>query len=101
MLLKPASDDYARRHPQPDDVFLLVEVSDTTLEYDRQEKLAAYGRAGIPEVWIVNLIEQVIELYRGPNFAGYDTKIILRPGDQVQPQAFPDLVVDLAELLKR
>ncbi len=50
MLLKPSPDDYTSRHPQPDDVFLLIEVSDTTLDYDREEKLPAYGRAGIAEV---------------------------------------------------
>src|ERR1039457_4954321 len=47
MLRKPSPDDYTRRHPQADDVFLLIEVSDTTLDYDREEKLPAYGRAGI------------------------------------------------------
>ena len=53
MLLKPAPDDYTSRHPQANDVFLLIEVSDSTLEYDRTEKLSAYGRAGVAEVWIV------------------------------------------------
>ena len=71
MLLKPSADDYTRRHPQPDDVFLLIEVSDSTLEYDRDEKLPAYGRAGVAEVWIVNLQEATIEIYREPHFTGY------------------------------
>ena len=59
MLLKPSADDYTRRHPQPDEVFLPVEISDASLEYDRDEKLPAYGRAGILEVWIVNLRDSV------------------------------------------
>ena len=46
VLLKPAPDDYTSRHPQPDDVFLLIEVSDTTLDFDHEEKLAAYGSPG-------------------------------------------------------
>src|SRR5207249_12101922 len=58
MLLKPATDDYTSRHPQPEDVFLLVEVSDTTLDYDRENKLPVYGSAGIAEVWIVNLVDR-------------------------------------------
>src|SRR5262249_33176437 len=77
MLLKPRDDEYTTRHPQPDDVYLLIEVSDSTIEYDRTEKLSAYGRAGIPEVWIVNLNELTIEVYREPHFAGYDNKILL------------------------
>ena len=71
MLLKPSPDDYTSRHPQPDDVLLLIEVSDTTLDLDRVEKLPAYGRAGIAEVWIVNLVDQVIEIHREPHFTGY------------------------------
>ena len=101
MLLKPATDDYTSRHPQPDDVFLLIEVSDTTVDYDREEKLPAYARAGIGEVWIVNLVEQTIEVYREPHFTGYGAKTILRAGDQARPQAFPNDAVDVAELLKR
>lgn len=101
MLLKPVADDYISRHPQPDDVFLLIEVSDTTLDFDRDEKLPAYGRAGIAEVWIVNLIDGTVEVYREPNFTGYGNKTVLRSGDQAQPLAFPDAVVDVAEFLKR
>ena len=101
MLLKPAADFYRKRHPLPEDVFLLVEVSDTTLELDREEKLPAYVRAGIAEAWIVDLNHATIEVYREPHFTGYGSKTILRAGDQATPMAFPDAVVDLAELLKR
>jgi Uma2 family endonuclease len=99
MLLKPAADYYRRRHPVPADVFLLVEVSDTTLELDRGEKLPAYGRADIAEAWIVDLNHAAIEVYREPHFNGYASKTILRAGDQAGPLAFPDAVVDVAELL--
>jgi Uma2 family endonuclease len=101
MLLKPAADDYTSRHPQPEDVFLLIEVSDSTLDYDREEKLPAYGRAGIAEAWVVNLNDETIEVHREPHFTGYGSKTILRAGDQAAPQAFPDAIVDVAELLKR
>lgn len=101
MLLKPATDDYTSRHPRPDDVFLLIEVSDTTLDFDRDTKLPAYGRAGVVEVWIVNLNETTVEVYREPNFTGYGSKVILRVGDQAKPLALPDVAVDVAELLKR
>ena len=101
VLAKPATDFYRRRHPQATDVFLLVEVSDSTLEADQEDKLPAYGRAGVPEVWIVNLNELTVEFYREPHFAGYGSKTVLHPGDQAAPLAFPDAVVDVGELLKR
>ena len=101
MLLKPAVDFYQKRHPQPEDVFLLIEVSDSTLEMDQAEKIPAYGRAGVAEVWIVNLNDATIEVYREPHFTGYGGKTVLRAGDSIAPLAFPDAVVDVAELLKR
>ena len=57
------------------------------------------GRAGIAEVWIVNLIDQTVEVYREPHFTGYGAKTILRAGDQAAPQAFPGVTVDVTELL--
>jgi Uma2 family endonuclease len=65
------------------------------------QKLPAYGRAGIAEVWIVILNELTVEVYREPHFTGYGSKMILRAGDQAMPPAFPDGAVDVAELLKR
>lgn len=99
MLVKPVPDDYTSRHPQPEDVFLLIEVSDTTLDYDREEKLPAYGRAGVREVWILNLNDRIIEVYGEPHFTGYSMTQTLRVGDKAAPLAFPDAAVDVAELL--
>ena len=101
MLLKPSPDDYTSRHPKPDEVFLLVEVADVSLDYDRDEKLPAYGRSGVAEVWVVNLRDQSLEIYREPHFTGYGSKAVLRAGNTVSPQAFPDAMVDVGELLKR
>jgi Uma2 family endonuclease len=101
VLIKPLADFYKNRHPQPDDVFLLVEVSDYSLERDRAEKIPLYARAGIVEVWIVNLKERVIEVYREPHLAGYISKTILRGGDMASPQMFPDVKVDVRGLLYR
>ena len=100
MLLKPMPDDYISHHPRPEDVYLLVEVSDASLTIDREEKLPIYARAGIVEVWIVNLVDLTVEVYREPHFTGYGSKSILRAGDQARSQAFPDAAVDVAELLK-
>jgi Uma2 family endonuclease len=101
MLLRPSPDDYTHRHPGPDDVYLLIEVSDTTLDFDREEKLPAYGRAGIAEVWIVNLNEETIEVHREPHFTGYGSKTVLRASDKGSPTKFPDVAVEVADLLKR
>jgi Uma2 family endonuclease len=100
-LLKRSPDFYRKRHPQPADVFLLIEVSDSTLPFDRDERLPAYGRAGIPEVWIVNLTNLTIEINREPHFTGYGSKTILCAGDKASPATFPDVVVDVAELLRK
>jgi Uma2 family endonuclease len=101
MLLKPTADFYRRQHPQPADVFLLIEVFDTSLTTDREAKLPVYGRAGIAEVWIVDLADLTIEIYREPHFQGYAVKTVSREGDKAKPQAFPDAAVDVAELLTR
>ena len=101
VLRQPRADDYMNGHARPEDVYLLIEVADSTLTYDRNEKIPAYGRAGIAEVWIINLTNSTIEVYRDPHFTGYASQTTLRAGDQVAPQAFPDLVVNVAELLKR
>jgi Uma2 family endonuclease len=101
MLVKPAADFYRREHPKSTDVYLLIEVADTSLARDVQEKLPIYGRAGIAEAWIVNLNEQTIEVYRQPHFNGYGSRTVLSAGDMAAPQAFPDVVIDVAELLKR
>jgi|ERR1039458_6078356 Uma2 family endonuclease len=100
MLLKRISNYYSQRHPGPEDVLLLIEVADASLDYDHEDKLPVYGRAGVAEVWIVNLNELTVETYREPNFKGYGSKTVLRAGDQARPLAFPDVDVDVAELLK-
>jgi hypothetical protein len=101
MLLKRIPNYYREQHSGPEDVLLLIEVADASLDYDREEKLPAYGRAGVPEVWIVNLNELTVESYREPNFIGYGSKTVLRAGDQAKSLALPDVSVDVAELLKR
>jgi len=65
-----------------------------------RKKLPAYGRAGVAEVWIVNLNAAGIEVYRDPHFTGYGSKTVLSAGDQIAPQAFPDAVENVGELLK-
>lgn len=63
-LLDPKPDCYESGHPQPSDSFLLIEVSDTTIEFDRDVKLPLYAKASIPEVWLVDINSQCVEVYR-------------------------------------
>jgi Uma2 family endonuclease len=65
-LLRPRSDWYRNAHPRADDVLLLIEVADTSLVYDREVKLPRYARAGIPEVWLVDLGGRRLNIHRRP-----------------------------------
>lgn len=98
MLLRPDPNFYTERHPGPNDVYLLLEVSDSTLLLDRQDKLPVYARAGIPEVWIVNLPERLIEAYSVPVNGAYSHCRKVSAGETVAPAAFPDAVIDPALL---
>ena len=82
--------DYEGSLPGPEDVLLLIELSDTTLSYDRNVKLPLYARAGIPEVWIVDLIGEVIERHTGPSGDSYRHVERARRGEDVQPAALPE-----------
>jgi Uma2 family endonuclease len=98
-LLRPQDDFYSRRHPGPEDILLLIEVSDTTLSYDRRVKTALYGAAGVLEYWIINLPKQVIEVYREPRPNGYRTAMTYAPGETLSPLAFVDVVLSVDDVL--
>ncbi|MFN8632344.1 MAG: Uma2 family endonuclease [Chloroflexota bacterium] len=87
------------RHPQPQDVFLVIEVADSSIQIDRRRKLPMYARAGIPEYWIVDLNADRIEVYRDPLRARYRSVSILGRGSTVSPSFAPDLVVDVSRIL--
>lgn len=74
--------DYARRDPDPHDVALAVEVSDSSLRDDR-ELARVYGGGGIPIYWIINLVDRQIEVYTLPDQGGYRSQTIFRPGQEV------------------
>jgi Uma2 family endonuclease len=90
-----------RRHGRPTvaDVILLIEVSDTTLGYDRTTKVPLYARAGVPEMWIVDVGGEHVFVYRAPSVDGYAETQTLRRGERVSPQAFPELVLSVNEIL--
>lgn len=76
VVLRPRDDFYAAGHPVPEDVLLLIEVSDTSFDYDRDVKVPLYARAGVPEVWIVDLVNEKIHVYSRPTDGSYrDTHV--------------------------
>jgi Uma2 family endonuclease len=100
VLLKYREDYYQARMPTPEDVLLLVEVADSSLDYDRHTKIPLYSEAGILEYWIVNLVEDHILVYRNPGPAGYGVVQVLRRGDTICPLAFPDVEIAVSDLLR-
>jgi len=98
-ILRFREDTYRSAHPQPADVLLVIEVADSSLEYDRRVKIPLYARAGIPETWLVRLEDGCIEVHRDPAATGYREMRTFRPGDAVAPLAFPDLEVAVAAVL--
>ncbi len=88
------SDFYEQLKAQPEDVLLLIEVADSSLQYDRQEKLPRYAAAGIPEVWIVDIDEnrQVIEQYAAPQGGLYSIPQIHAVGEVIVSVSLPDVI---------
>lgn len=82
-IIRGCNDDYRNRHPGPADVGLLIEVSDSTLERDRTQKLAAYIKGGITVYWIINLVERQVEVYSDPRPDGYWSIQVFTPGQHV------------------
>lgn len=98
-VLKARPDFYAEEHPGPADVLLVVEVMDTSGEYDRGAKLALYARSGIPEVWLVDLIRNLIEIHRRPVLRSYREQIEAGRGRRISLSAFPRISFRVSEIV--
>ena len=92
-------EDCRDRHPGVNDIFLLVEVSRSTLRFDRSTKVALYGSEGIEEYWIVDLQNRCLEVYRNPGNGGYGDRQVLTEG-AIAPLAFPDCVIQVESLFR-
>lgn len=99
MLLRPREDFYTTSHPTASDTLLLIEVSDSSLEYDRETKARIYAQAGIADYWIVNLVDKQLIVLRQPVDGVYRQVEVLGPGDSIQPLAFPDVTIAVSEIL--
>jgi Uma2 family endonuclease len=98
-LAQPPDSRYSRRHPEPAELFLVVEVAYSTQSYDRRMKIPLYALQGISEVWLIDVPAAALEVYRSPGPEGYATVEIFERGVAVSPTAFPDVRITLDDLL--
>ncbi len=99
MLTKWRDDLYHGGHRGPEDVLLPMEVSDASLDYDPTNKLSAFARAGIPEVWIIGCQDNWIEVYSGPVDDKCSKVSNANPKETIAPFVFPDVTLKVAKLL--
>jgi len=99
IVMKPRADFYRSRRQEARDSVLVIEVSDTSLKYDRDVKLPLYAQAQVPEVWIENLEENLLLVYTELVNGVYNPQRTLPRTANVSPQAFPDVVISVEQLL--
>ena len=97
MLLRPRGDGYRASHPGAGDVLLLIEVSESSLAFDRSTKLALYAKFSVPEVWIVDLLGVTVEVYREPKDGAYASRERLA-GGPLAPALVSGATIDVAGL---
>ena len=100
-LLRPREDFYAEGHPEPEDLLLLIEVSDATLDYDRNIKLPLplYARFGTPQTWIVDANGSTVEAQSRPDRGTYRNTTLVGRGETLSPQEVPGLELDASAIL--
>lgn len=98
-IVHPRDDFYAGSHPGPRETLLLIEVADTSLSFDTGKKLGAYAKAGVPEVWIVDLSAGRVLVRREPKGETYAAEETRGRGQALELAAFPDVVLGVEEIL--
>lgn len=98
-VLKPRADFYAERHPEPADVLLVVEVADTSRDFDRDVKAPLYARSGIRELWVVDVRALTVEVHRRPERGAYRELTTHRRGQRVAIAAFPKVSFRVADIV--
>lgn len=99
VLAMPRADEYENSHPTPEEIYLILEVSDSTLSYDRNTKGEAYARAGIRQYLVLNVQEKTLEDYREPGADGFQSKQTLRAGQEFNLVAFPEISLNVSDFL--
>ena len=94
----PDVETYGTTETRP---LLVVEVAESSLQYDLKEKAPLYADARIPEYWVVNLVERVLEVHRRPENGSYAVRLRLSLHDRVSPEAWPDVNIEVSSLFPR
>lgn len=95
----PDSLDYEDHHPSIAEVFLIIEIADSSLQFDRQIKAPVYARSGIKDYWVLDVNGRQLHIYRLPSAQGYQSETILSEEIAVAPLAFPDCEIKAREML--
>jgi Uma2 family endonuclease len=90
--------DYGAAHPH--EAHLIIEVADSSLKYDRQEKAQLYAECGVPDYWVVNLVERVVEVHRQPRAGRYELMTVHPRGARLAVLAFPDVELTIDDFLR-
>lgn len=99
-IVQPLGDEYFEHHPYPENIFLLIEFSDSSLSKDLETKSRIYAAAGVAEYWVINLKQRKLVIFQAPSDQGYEFKQTLSQGE-VAPLAFPAVRVAVERLLKK
>ncbi len=91
--------DYADHHPTPSEVYLIIEVADSSLKFDCETKAKAYAQAGIADYWVLDVVDRQLYVFREPNEDGYQSKVILGENGMISPLQFADLQIVVLEML--
>lgn len=96
----PDSLYYEDHHPSPSEIYLIIEVADTTLKIDRQVKAQIYAQSGITDYWILDVNERKLHVFREPSQNGYKSELILSENGNISPLAFPNCTFIIREMLR-
>jgi Uma2 family endonuclease len=99
-VLKPDPLFYEAHHPYPSDIYLLIEVADTTFKKDCEIKASIYADSGILDYWVLNLKTRKLHVFRDSTGQGYQSQVVLNEFDQISPLAFPDVAIAIGEMLR-
>ena len=91
---------YRNNHPVPEDVLLLIEISDSTLSFDLRTKVPLYAHTGVPEVWVVDVNARLIHRFRQPEGSSYRLAEQHRPGDTIAIDALPHVTLAVADIFE-
>jgi Uma2 family endonuclease len=97
-ILRPPVLSYQDRHPEPADIFFLIEVADSSLRFDREGKVPLYAACDIPETWLVDVNDKAITIFSQPNGGQYQQVTTCKSGDTIRLTMFPDVEIALSEL---